>query len=228
MQTFGGMGQMPATGSQMTNPMIFNPLLMNPVMNPLMNPMMNPIQQQNFQRMQQAMNPQVGSPAQQNMRMARIQKEFNLCSNDNDLIQIGCSFGIPNNNYNVWKVTMVGPSNTPYQGGIFYINVYFPDDYPKKGAEFRFTNKIYHLNVDWKNKKTYGHICLSSLNEWATTGKVKGKPCYGVKQALFDIFCLFYNQGTESPYDEAIAKQYRDNRAEFDATAKEWTAKYGK
>ena len=51
MQTFGGMGQMPATGSQMTNPMIFNPLLMNPVMNPLMNPMMNPIQQQNFQRM---------------------------------------------------------------------------------------------------------------------------------------------------------------------------------
>ena len=104
MQTFGGMGQMPATGSQMTNPMIFNPLLMNPVMNPLMNPMMNPNQQQNFQRMQQAMNPQVGSPGQQNMRMARIQKEFSLCNSDNDLIQIGCSFGLPDNNYNVWTL----------------------------------------------------------------------------------------------------------------------------
>ena len=123
---------------------------------------------------------------------------------------------------------MIGPQNTPYAGGLFYINVYFPENYPSKGAEFRFINRIYHLNVDWKNKDSYGHICLSSLNEWATTGKVKSKPCYGVKQALFDIFCLFYNQGIESPYDESIANQYKNNRPEFDAMAKDWTEKYAK
>ncbi len=66
------------------------------------------------------------------------------------------------------------------------------------------------------------------MNEWHTTGKVSNKKCYGVKQALFDIFCLFYNQGIESPYDPKIAEEYRDRRQEFDAKAREWTQKYAK
>ena len=227
MQGFGGMGGMPMMPNQMMNNMMPNPMMMNPMM---MNQMMNQqLQMQNMAAMQQTMKPNSGNTGQFNTRMGRIQREFNLCQNDLDLIQIGCSFGLKDpENYNVWKVSMLGPQNTPYQGGIFTINVFFPEDYPKKGAEFRFVNKIYHLNVDWKNKDTLGHICLSSLNEWHTTGKVSSKPCYGVKQALFDIFCLFYNQGIESPYDEEIAKQYRDKRSEFDALAKEWTNKYAK
>ena len=66
------------------------------------------------------------------------------------------------------------------------------------------------------------------MNEWHTTGKVSNKSCYGVKQALFDIFCLFYNQGIDSPYDPKIAEEYRDRRKEFDAKAKDWTLKYAK
>ena len=170
---------------------------------------------------------QMNNQGQVDKRMARIQKEFFLCQKDSDLIQIGCSFGLEvENNFNVWKVSMLGPQNTPYAGGVFTIKVYFPQEYPNKGAEFRFVNKIYHLNVDWKNKDSLGHICLSSLNEWHTTGKVKTKPCYGVKQALFDIFCLFYNQGIDSPYDEAIAEQYKNRRSEFDALALKWTKDY--
>ena len=222
MQGFGGMGPMPGM-----NPMMMNPMLQQQMMQQQLR--MQQLQFQNMQRMQQMMNPQGGAQGQGDMRMSRIMKEYQLCSADSDLIQIGCSFGLDKqNDYNVWKVSMLGPQNTPYQGGLWTIKVIFPPDYPSKGAEFRFINKIYHLNVDWKNEKTLGHICLSSLNEWATTGKVKAKPCYGVKQALFDIFCLFYNQGIESPYEEAIAAQYRDNRPQFDALAKEWTAKYAK
>ena len=208
----------------------------NPMMNNINNPMMmNPmygnnqfqINQMNQIRMQNVMFPQGNVQGQTDMRMARIQKEYYLCQKDSDLIQIGCSFGLDQeNNYNVWKVSMLGPQNTPYAGGVFQIKVYFPSDYPKKGAEFRFVNKIYHLNVDWKNKDSLGHICLSTLNEWHTTGKVKSKPCYGVKQALFDIFCLFYNQGVDSPYDEAIAEQYKNKRQEFDALALKWTKDY--
>ena len=208
----------------------------NPMMNNINNPMMmNPmygnnqfqINQMNQIRMQNVMFPQGNVQGQTDMRMARIQKEYYLCQKDSDLIQIGCSFGLDQeNNYNVWKVSMLGPQNTPYAGGVFQIKVYFPSDYPKKGAEFRFVNKIYHLNVDWKNKDSLGHICLSTLNEWHTTGKVKSKPCYGVKQALFDIFCLFYNKGVDSPYDEAIAEQYKNKRQEFDALALKWTKDY--
>ena len=227
MQGFGGMGHVPQMNPMMGNPMMYNPMMVNPMM---ANPMMaNHMMAMNNMNRMNIMNPNKANTGQTDMRMTRIRKEYNLCSNDPDLIQIGCSFGLEDpNNFNQWKVTMLGPQNTPYQGGLFVIKVLFPPNYPSKGAEFRFINKIYHLNVDWKNKESLGHICLSSLNEWATTGRVKAKSCYGVKQALFDIFCLFYNQGVESPYDDAIAKQYKDNRPEFDALAKEWTAKYAK
>ena len=47
--------------------------------------------------------------------------------------------------------------------------------------------------------------------------------CYTVKQALFDIFCLFYNQGVEGAYDEGMAKQYTERPAEFNDEAKKWT-----
>ena len=222
---FGRMQGMPMM-NPMGNPMMVNPMMMNPMYN---NNNMNAYQlqqMQNMMKMQQMMM-QMNNQGQVDKRMARIQKEFFLCQKDSDLIQIGCSFGLEiENNFNVWKVSMLGPQNTPYAGGVFTIKVYFPQEYPNKGAEFRFVNKIYHLNVDWKNKDTLGHICLSSLNEWHTTGKVKSKPCYGVKQALFDIFCLFYNQGIDSPYDEAIAEQYKNRRSEFDALALKWTKDY--
>ena len=223
---FGRMQGMPMM-NPMGNPMMMtNPMMMNPMYN---NNNMNAYQlqqMQNMMKMKQMMM-QMNNQGQVDKRMARIQKEFFLCQKDSDLIQIGCSFGLEvENNFNVWKVSMLGPQNTPYAGGVFTIKVYFPQEYPNKGAEFRFVNKIYHLNVDWKNKDSLGHICLSSLNEWHTTGKVKTKPCYGVKQALFDIFCLFYNQGIDSPYDEAIAEQYKNRRSEFDALALKWTKDY--
>ena len=222
---FGRMQGMPMM-NPMGNPMMVNPMMMNPMYN---NNNMNAYQMQQMQNMMkmQQMMMQMNNQGQVDKRMARIQKEFFLCQKDSDLIQIGCSFGLEiENNFNVWKVSMLGPQNTPYAGGVFTIKVYFPQEYPNKGAEFRFVNKIYHLNVDWKNKDSLGHICLSSLNEWHTTGKVKTKPCYGVKQALFDIFCLFYNQGIDSPYDEAIAEQYKNRRSEFDALALKWTKDY--
>ena len=194
-------------------------------MNPNMMGSMNPNMNMMMMNQTNAQNPM-------NKTMARLQKEYHLCENDSELKQIGCTFGLVNpNNLFQWKVSMIGPRGTPYEGGVFTINILFPPNYPQKGAEFRFVNKIYHLNVDWrekddKGKPGNGHICLTTLNEWNSTGKVKDKPGFCVKQALFDIFCLFYNQGIDSPYDNAVAAQYKNNKPEFDKTAKEWTKKY--
>ena len=116
----------------------------------------------------------------------RLKKEFELCQNDIDLISIGCNFGLENENLFLWRTTIFGPKNTPYEGGIFTILILFPSDYPKHGPEFRFKNKIYHLCVDPKN----GHICFAAINSWRSIGKVNGQ-IYNVKRALIDIFCFF-------------------------------------
>ena len=156
----------------------------------------------------------------------RISKEFQLCSQDNDLIQIGCTFGLENNNIMTWRVTMVGPVNTPYNGGLFTLLIIFPSDYPNHGPEFRFRNKMYHLNVvSNENSNDFGHICVNSINEWRTTGRVKGG-FYTIKQALFDIFCLFYNQGVISAYDKKMADDYQNNPQQFEEQARKWTQMY--
>ena len=170
------------------------------------------------------MNPMMMNQGQMNQNLVtlnRLTREYQLCSSDNDLIQIGCNFGLENNNIYTWRVTMMGPTNTPYENGLFTIKITFPQDYPIRGPEFKFKNKIYHLNVDFKND--LGHICINSINEWQTTGKVKNKPIYTVKQALFDIFCLFFKQGVESAYDGQMANDYLNNPEKFNEEARRWT-----
>ena len=158
--------------------------------------------------------------------MIRLIKEFKLCSSDSDLYQIGCNFSLEdNNNFYTWRVSMVGPRDTPYKDGLFTIIIIFPHDYPIHGPEFKFKNKIYHLNVD-QTSHNFGHISLNYLNEWRASGKVTDKPCYSVKTALFDIFCLFYYQGEESPYDCKMANEYVNNPEEFNKKAAKWTKLY--
>ena len=162
---------------------------------------------------------------QQQKTLLRLKKEFQLCLLDDDLKQIGCTFGLyPGNNLFQWRVTMFGPTDSPYKDGIFTIKIIFPDDYPKHGPEFKFMNKIYHLNVDLTNY--LGHISLNNINEWRCTGLVSDKKVYGVKQALFDIFCLFYKQGVDSSYSDEMAQQYKNDRKKFDEIARKWTKEY--
>ena len=206
----------------------FNNQGMNPGMNQGFNNQdMNPGMNQGFNN--QDMNPGMNLDMNQDMNntnsmQARLLKEYQLCQDDNDLIQIGCNFGLENENLFTWRVTMVGPKNTPYEGGLFTIIITFPENYPSRGPEFKFKNKIYHLNVDFE--KDFGHICINNLNSWRTTGKVKDKSFYTVKQALFDIFCLFFNQGVDSAYKEEMAVEYLKNRDKFNEEARRWTKEY--
>ena len=211
------MGQM-GMGQMGMNPAMAQ-MGMNPAMAPMgINPQMAPM----------GMNPQMAPmPMQintQNGLMARIKLEYDLCVQDNDLIQIGCNFGLENNNIYTWKVTMLGPGGTPYENGLFTILVNFPQDYPNHGPEFKFMSKLYDLQVDCQ--RDFGLICISKLNDWRIRGKVKDLPFYTVKQALFDIFCLFYNQGVESAYDNQMANLYVNNPDQFNATARQWTSMY--
>ena len=213
---FGPNGIMNSQISQMQMGQM-NPMQMPMNMNMTMHFPNNQMPNQMFMQTQPSMN--TG-----NETMNRISQEYNFCVNDNDLVAIGCNFGLENNNIFTWRITMSGPTNTPYGGGLFTILATFPNDYPVHGPEFKFKNKIFHLNVNFSDDP--GHICISSLNDWRIRGQVKDLPFYTVKQALFDIFCLFYNQGVVGAYDQKMAELYKNNRQAFDAEARNWTQLY--
>ena len=145
--------------------------------------------------------------------MKYLKNEYTKLQSD-PILSLGCTVGLVNNDIFHWKLSLIGPVDTPYAGGMFFLTADFPDTYPKNKPEVRFTNKIYHLNVSPSN----GHICISTLNSWKP-----GTPMVDVMSA---IFALFYSQNPQSPYDGKMAREYETNRREFDRKAKEWTQKY--
>ena len=203
-----------------------NPQMLNFTMN-MQRMQMNNIQNQqmqmnNIQNQQMQMN--VNLSNNQSETLSRLRQEFEYCVKDDDLVQIGCSFGLVNDNIHHWIITMTGPKGSPYEGGLFRIKADFPEDYPNHGPELKFINKIYHLNVNFTDDP--GHICINSINSWRLTGKVREQPFYTMKQALFDIFSLFYKQGVESAYDQKMAELYQNHRDQFDQEARKWTKLY--
>ena len=143
-----------------------------------------------------------------------LKEQYSVLMND-PILSLGVTVGLVNEgDLFHWVISLLGPQDTPYGGGLFFLTADFPDNFPDSKPEVRFTNKIYHLNVSPSN----GHICINTLNSWK-----KGTRMVDV---ISDIFALFYSQNPDSPYSGEMAKEYTNNRPEFDRKAREWTKQY--
>ena len=46
-----------------------------------------------------------------------------------------------------WEVMVIGPPDTPYEGGFFKSHLVFPKDYPVKPPKLKFMSEIWHPNI---------------------------------------------------------------------------------
>ena len=150
---------------------------------------------------------------------ALLQKELNEFLEDPDMCD---DFGVDywdeeNPNILSWRITMMGPIGTFYEGGYFLIKADFDEDYPNSKPIVRFKTKIYHTNVSQSN----GNICLTTLNNWK---KTEIKP--SMKDVLEDIIFIFCNQNAQQGYLNNITEQYKKDIKIFENTAQEWCKKY--
>lgn len=113
-----------------------------------------------------------------------------------------------------WEATIMGPAETPYEGGMFKLSIQFPADYPFKPPKLQFTTKIYHCNVN-----ANGSICLDILqSQWS--------PALTIGKVLLSICSLLTDPNPDDPLVPEIAKLYKENRKKHDETAKQWTLQH--
>ena len=155
--------------------------------------------------------------------MKIIREEYKQLSRA-PLTNFGITVGLFNeDNIFEWKCTILGPKDTCYKNGLFYLKIIFPDDYPKSKPEILFLSPIYHLNVKYfvGKGKPLGHACVNCLNEW--------KSGDSVRKILPELFALLNKNNPESPYDDmnnSRSKEFINNRALFEEKAQYFTKKY--
>ncbi|GME93773.1 unnamed protein product [[Candida] boidinii] len=72
-------------------------------------------------------------------------------------------------NLRYFDVTIEGPSSSPYENGVFKLELFLPDDYPMIAPKVRFLTKIYHPNID-----RLGRICLDVLkSNWSPALQIR-------------------------------------------------------
>lgn len=110
----------------------------------------------------------------------------------------------------------MGPPDSPYAGGVFFLNIRFPPDYPFKPPKVSFTanTRIYHPNIN-----STGNICLDILkDQWS--------PALTISKVLLSVCSLLTDPNPDDPLVPEIAQLYKTDRARYEATAREWTRKY--
>ncbi len=141
----------------------------------------------------------------------RLQKELLSLKTDPPA---NCSAGIVGENLFEWEATIIGPKDTPYDGGVFQLVMHIPSDYPFKPPQCQFRTKIYHPNINGS-----GQICLDILkSQWA--------PSLTISKVLLSILALMDQPNPDDPLMPDVARQMKSNPEKYKETARLWTMQY--
>eukprot|EP00879_Flechtneria_rotunda_P004533 GHRR01004788.1.p1 GENE.GHRR01004788.1~~GHRR01004788.1.p1 ORF type:complete len:157 (+),score=30.98 GHRR01004788.1:195-665(+) len=126
----------------------------------------------------------------------------------------GISASPSEDNLRYFNVMILGPTSSPYEGGVFKLELFLPEDYPMAPPKVRFLTKIYHPNID-----KLGRICLDILKD-------KWSPALQIRTVLLSIQALLSAPNPDDPLADNVAKHWKDNEQEAVETARQWTRQY--
>jgi ubiquitin-conjugating enzyme E2 D/E len=125
-----------------------------------------------------------------------------------------CSAGPVGDDLYHWNATIMGPKESPFEGGVYFLDILFPADYPFKPPKIQFQTKIYHPNIN-----SHGGICLDIL-------KSAWSPALTIAKVLLSICSLLTDPNPNDPLVPEIARQYKEDMPLYEKTARMWTEKY--
>ena len=141
----------------------------------------------------------------------RITKELENLNKDPPA---NCSAGPDGDDIFHWTATIMGPVGTPYHGGVFYLNITFPNNYPFKPPKVSFVTKIYHPNIS-----ASGANCIDILKDnWS--------PALTISKVLLCICSLLDDPNPDDPLVPDIAELFKSDREAYNVKARDRTMVY--
>lgn len=149
-----------------------------------------------------------------NYRLLKELEDINQKTNNNENYVAGPK---DENSLYIWKAILKGPIESPYEGGIFNLELNFNENYPFSPPKIVFLTRIYHPNISIET----GFVCMEIL-------ETSWKPIYNVNKVLSEIVGLLKNPTCVKYLEPIVAYSIRNNMGLFLKKAKDWTVKYAK
>ncbi|NWU11760.1 UBE2T enzyme, partial [Cephalopterus ornatus] len=116
------------------------------------------------------------------------------------------------------RAQILGGADTPYEKGIFNLEIIVPERYPFEPPKIRFLTPIYHPNID-----SAGRICLDVLK---LPPKGAWRPSLSISTLLSSIQLLMAEPNPDDPLMADISSEYKYNKQLFLLRAREWTERH--
>jgi ubiquitin-conjugating enzyme E2 D/E len=145
------------------------------------------------------------------MALKRLQKEH--AENQRDPVP-GCTVAPQPEDMFHWIGSIEGPPGSPYESGVFFLDITIPPNYPFKPPHFIFKTRVYHPNIS-----PQGAICVDILKE-------EWPPAVTIAKAMLCIQSLLNEPNADTPLVPEIGRQYKTDRELYDRTAREWTQSF--
>ncbi|KAK2851455.1 hypothetical protein Q5P01_007731 [Channa striata] len=116
------------------------------------------------------------------------------------------------------RAQIVGGTGTPYEGGLFSLEIKVPERYPFEPPKIRFLTPIYHPNID-----NSGRICHDALK---LPPKGAWKPSLNISTVLTSIQLLMAEPNPDDPLMADISSEFKYNKQLFVEKARKWTQEH--
>ncbi|XP_029994868.1 ubiquitin-conjugating enzyme E2 T [Sphaeramia orbicularis] len=116
------------------------------------------------------------------------------------------------------QAQIVGGNGTPYEGGLFSLEIKVPERYPFEPPKIRFLTPIYHPNID-----NSGRICLDALK---LPPKGAWRPSLNISTILTSIQLLMAEPNPDDPLMADISSEFKYHKQQFLEKARKWTQEH--